>query len=183
MLSLQKLHLQNQAQYMLISNFSSAIATPAAAPSKSFIIEITVPSIGSYYLAKGGKGLGTKNIAEATTCSVTAKTELLCDGKYIVGSGSLNDMVPLKQNSGQSITTGFSLGADQLLHWKNSKFSLAKEIEKNQGGEAGWALYPKNGGVQLYAQLGTFSPHSIQDALFKRVVANMEFYRMPQGAI
>jgi hypothetical protein len=133
----------------------SVAATPAKAPaSKSFVIQISVPEVGSYYLAKGGKGLGTKDLAQATTCAINAKTELVCDGKYTVGAAYANDMVPLKVNPGQTITTGFSLGPDNKLHWKNTGFSLQKEINRDQGGEAGWALYPKKDGVQLYAQLG-----------------------------
>jgi len=126
-----------------------AVSAPAA-----FTIQVTVPSIGSYYLEKGATGYGTKDLANAAKCAINPKTELVCDG-VTVGTAYLNDMVPLTKNFGQNITTGFSVDDKDGIHWKNEGFRLQKVIVEKQGGEAKWALYPKNNGkYQLYAQLG-----------------------------
>lgn len=79
-------------------------------------------------------------------------------------------MVPLMDNPGQTITTGFTLGPDDKLHWRNTGFSLQTEINRDQGGEAGWALYPKDGGqVQLYAQLVCFMQRTHREMVMKRL--------------
>jgi hypothetical protein len=127
---------------------------PSTATAK-FALKVTVPNIGSYYLAKGGQSTGTQRLADAAVCSITSKTELICDN-MIVGAGGAksNHMVLLKNNDGQTITTGFSIGQDKRLHWVNSQFLLQKEIREKQGGEVLWALYPQSNGYEVYAQLG-----------------------------
>lgn len=149
------------------------------ANSKPFIIGVTVDHLGTYYLGKKGDGYGVKDVKEAQTCIVDEQTHLVC-GKDIVGSGTVNDMVPLKKNAGQSIDTGFSLD-DKGLHWKNDKFSLIKVINEKQGGEANWALYPdKKGGVQVYAQLGCPSEPTEKHAFHSGMVAGKQVIVYPQ---
>jgi hypothetical protein len=127
---------------------------PSAAPAQ-FALMITVPNIGSYYLAKGGQSTSTQRLADAAACYITSKTELICDNMTVgAGGPKSNHMVLLKNNDGQTITTGFSISPDQRLHWVNSQFMLQKEIEERQGGEVLWALYPQSIGYEVYAQLG-----------------------------
>jgi hypothetical protein len=121
----------------------------------SFAIGITIPGVPTHYLAPGGKGEGTPDFAKAESCTIDAKTQLVC-GNTVVGSSTMSDMVALMKNTGQTITTGFSVDGNNVLHWKNNpKFSQYEAIKKQPNGEAAWALYPRGTGkYQLYAQLG-----------------------------
>lgn len=141
--------------YNIFSALVSAAPSTSAPPAK-FAIGITIKGVPTHYLGKKGDGYGVTDIKDAETCSITAKTELQC-GNYKVGAISfLHDMVPLQQNTLQDITTGFSVDANNTLHWKNNNFSRIKDMVAKQNGEAQWALYPDSNGkkYQLYAQLG-----------------------------
>jgi hypothetical protein len=138
------------------------LAVPTAQAPKSFAIGITINGVPTHYLAKGGSGYGTTKISDAVSCSIDAEKHLIC-GKDIIGANRMSDMVALKKNNGQDITTGFSVDENNVLHWANNpKFSRTKEIRENQGDQARWALYPsKDGRYQLYAQLGC--PNQVGD--------------------
>jgi hypothetical protein len=75
----------------------------------------------------------------------------------------MGDMAPLAPTTpgANAMTDGFSVGADNSLHWKSEKFSKLvsyKMIQEQQGGEAAWGLFKSGlltgGNIKVYAQLG-----------------------------
>jgi len=152
----------------------SAVVTalPAAAPAK-FALQITAPLVKggeptALYLGKASAA-GVKDTKDAASCSIDAKTQLVCDGKAMGVAqrpfvGGL-DMAPIAPAAANAVTTGFSVDSNNVIHWKND--DLAKELPdfkkaiasdpQYKDGEAKFGLFNStltNGKPQLWFQLG-----------------------------
>jgi hypothetical protein len=123
----------------------------------------------SLYLGKGS-AFGVTDIKEAETCSIDEKTQLVCGGKAMgvaPRAGGGLDMAGIQPPSGaKAVTTGFSVDANNVVHWKNDDlqkelpaFKTAVETDAQyKNGEAKFGLFKSNmitqGKTQLYFQLG-----------------------------
>jgi len=160
---------------MVLAAGASALPATSAPPAK-FAIQVTATlkkGPTSLYLKKGANGDGTPNLAEAAACSISGDT-LTCDGKTIGANGVAGtglatlDMAPIAAVTG-GITDGWSIDANNVLHFKSSKFAQLPEkkaIQEKQGGEAGFGLFDMEtagalaallgpvSGIRLYTQLG-----------------------------
>jgi hypothetical protein len=176
------LHVNNLSDWRVIDSFAVSAAPTAefsAAPAK-FAIQITAtmgnPTKGekqvthSLYLAKGANGLGTTDLAQAESCSIDDKAQLICGGKVIGakpatvgGVVRAPDMAALEgvdPSAKGVMADGFRIEGDSL-HWKSKAFATlptAAEINSKQGGEAAWGLLQSQlitgGQIKLYSQLG-----------------------------
>jgi len=143
---------------------SAAPADPAA-PAK-FNIQITAKLEGqevTRFLGKGGNGAAVEKKEEAETCSVE-NGQLLCGGTpfgaTLTGVLDMAPLAPTKPGPNAMID-GFSVGADNSLHWKSEKFpklTSYANVQKDQNGEAAWGLFKSGrltgGNIRLYSQLG-----------------------------
>ncbi|KAF2398401.1 hypothetical protein EJ06DRAFT_558239 [Trichodelitschia bisporula] len=147
----------------------SAAASAAPTAPATFAIQITATIAGtptSMYLGKDGAGTGVADLKDAESCTISPSAQLLCGGKAIGAApamGGYVDMAPLAPVSGAAaMTDGFSVDANNVLHWKSVKFpslpQVGKLIVEKQGGEAQWGLFKSTmltrGAVKLYSQLG-----------------------------
>jgi hypothetical protein len=158
-------------------NYSAAVsALPAAAPAK-FALQITANMKGkdgkevstSVFLPKGGSAVGVADIKEAASCSIDEKTQLVCDGKPqgVATTRSSLDMAAIAPASSSAVTTGFSVDANNVVHWKSPELlskipAFAKAVAVPNGqyanGEAKFGLLKSDlltaGKTTLYFQLG-----------------------------
>jgi hypothetical protein len=146
-------------------------ALPTAAPTK-FALQVTATLAGkptTLYLPKGGSAAGVTDIKDAAACSIDEKTQLICDGKpqgvAQRAFGGL-DMAGITPAAANAVTTGFSVDANNVIHWKNAdlekqlpafKKAIAEDPQYKDG-EAKFGLFQSNmltgGKTQLYFQLG-----------------------------
>jgi len=146
-------------------------ALPTAAPAK-FALQITA-TLGdkptTLYLPKGGSSAGVTDIKDAASCSIDEKTQLVCDGKpqgvAPRPDGGL-DMAGITPASAKAVTTGFSVDANNVVHWKSAELenqlpAFKKAIAQDpqyKDGEAKFGLFKSNfltgGKTQLFFQLG-----------------------------
>jgi len=151
--------------FIVASLALSAAALPTAAPAK-FALQITAQG-KSLYLPKGITGGGVEDVAQAESCSVNAETQLVCGGKTIgvTPNGNL-DMSQIKPtNDPNAITKGFSIDANNVLHWGGAdlqkipafKKAITEAPQIYSNGEAKFGFFSGSmtgGATQLYFQLG-----------------------------
>lgn len=151
-------------------NSVAVSALPAAAPAK-FAVQISAKmdkTEKTLFLAKSLTGASTENKAQAASCSINEQTQLVCEGKQIGVSTSRKstDMAPVA--AGGDVQKGFSVDANNVLHWKWSDAEVSKLPEfhtavksdpqyKKNPNEAKFGLFKSiltGNQVQLYFQLG-----------------------------
>jgi hypothetical protein len=123
----------------------------------------------SLYLAKGGQGFGTTNLAQAKSCSLDDKSQLICGGKVIgakpvsvggvVRAPDMSALEAIDRTAKGVMSDGFRIEGNSL-DWKSRAFETlptAPEIKAKQNGEAGWGLLQSKiitgGQIKLYSQL------------------------------
>jgi hypothetical protein len=121
------------------------------------------------YLPKGGSSVGVADVKDAASCSIDEKTQLVCDGKPQGVAQRFDkglDMAGITPASAKAVTTGFSVDANNVVHWKNPELekqlpAFEKAVASDpqyKNGEAKFGLFKSTmltgGKTQLYFQLG-----------------------------
>jgi len=116
----------------------------------------------SLYLGKDGRGTGVTKLADAESCSINEKTQLICGGKTM-GAPAREGMDMAAIAPATAIVDGWSVDSNNALHWKSSKFPLPPMLKDDvktmyANGEAHFGLFKSamltGGATQLYSQLG-----------------------------
>lgn len=124
------------------------------------------------FLGKTVNGTSVSDIEDAASCNIDEKTQLVCGGKAIgvsttISYTDMSALAPPKDST--AVTTGFSVDANNVLHWKNDDLKKIPAFKKavdstdevmkdHYNGEAQFGLFKDKklteGKTLLFFQLG-----------------------------